>query len=148
MPVTRISDSVDWSANAGASAWIGATSVWPIGPRSSIGSPITFIIRPSVLGPTGTEICAPVSVTTIPRTKPSVLSIAMVRTEFSPRCCATSRTRRLPLLSNSRADKIDGKSPSNLTSTTAPITWDTRPLLCLVIILYHSRGARPASIVN
>ena len=27
------------------------------GPRSSIGSPITLTMRPSVFGPTGTEIC-------------------------------------------------------------------------------------------
>ena len=26
------------------------------------------------------------------------MSMEMVRTEFSPRCCATSRTRRLPLI--------------------------------------------------
>jgi hypothetical protein len=30
---------------------------------SSIGSPTTLRMRPSVLGPTGTEICAPVLVT-------------------------------------------------------------------------------------
>ena len=61
MPVTRIAISVDWSTKSGASAWIGAVSVAPIGPRSSIGSPITFMIRPSVIGPTGTRICEPVS---------------------------------------------------------------------------------------
>ena len=32
-----------------------------IGPRSSTGSPMTFMIRPSVSGPTGMEIGAPVS---------------------------------------------------------------------------------------
>ena len=39
---------------------------------------------------------APVSVTSWPRTRPSVVSIAMVRTVDSPRCWATSSTRRLP----------------------------------------------------
>ena len=96
MPVTRIELSVDWSVKSGASAWIGAVSVWPIGPRSSIGSPITFMIRPSVIGPTGMRICEPVSVTSWPRVRPSVASIAIVRTVDSPRCWATSRTRRLP----------------------------------------------------
>ena len=41
---------------------------------------------------------APVLSTVIPRTSPSVVSIAMQRTFFSPRCCATSTTR-LPGLS-------------------------------------------------
>jgi hypothetical protein len=56
------------------------------------------MIRPSVIGPTGTRICAPVSITAWPRVRPSVESIAIVRTVFSPRCCATSSTSRLPLL--------------------------------------------------
>jgi hypothetical protein len=34
----------------GASAWIGRVRSLPIGPRSSIGSPMTFMMRPSVLG--------------------------------------------------------------------------------------------------
>ena len=55
IPVTRMAASVDWSTNAGASAWIGQVISAPTGPRSSIGSPITFMIRPSVSGPTGTE---------------------------------------------------------------------------------------------
>ena len=68
-----------------------------IGPASSTGSPMTFMMRPSVPSPTGTGIGAPVSVTGWPRTRPSVVSIEMQRTEFSPRCWATSSTRRLPL---------------------------------------------------
>ena len=96
MPVTRIAASVDWSTKAGASAWIGAIMSLPIGPRSSIGSPMTFMMRPSVFGPTGTRICEPVALTVWPRVRPSVESMAIVRTTFSPRCCATSRTRRLP----------------------------------------------------
>ncbi len=72
MPVTRIAVSVDWSTKAGASAWIGAVMSLPIGPRSSIGSPMTFMIRPSVFGPTGTRICEPVARTTWPRVRPSV----------------------------------------------------------------------------
>src|SRR4051812_22476377 len=104
----------------------------PIGPRSSIGSPITFMIRPSVLGPTGTRISEPVERTSWPRVRPSVESMAMVRTTFSPRCCATSSTRRWPPLSVSSAVRIGGSSPSNATSTTAPITWLTRPVRLLI----------------
>ena len=69
-----------------------------IGPASSTGSPMTFMMRPRVPAPTGTEIGAPVSVTSWPRTRPSEVSIAMQRTVLSPSCWATSRTRRLPLV--------------------------------------------------
>src|SRR6476469_5027875 len=89
---------------------------------------MTFMIRPRVLGPTGTRISEPVERTDWPRVRPSVESMAMVRTTFSPRCWATSRTRRLPLLSVSSADRIAGSSPSKATSTTAPITCATRPV--------------------
>ena len=50
------------------------------GPASSTGSPITFMMRPSVPSPTGTVIGAPVSLTSWPRTRPSDVSMAMVRT--------------------------------------------------------------------
>ena len=46
--------------------------------------------RPSVAGPTGIEIGAPVSIAFMPRCMPSVGFIATVRTRFSPRCCSTS----------------------------------------------------------
>jgi hypothetical protein len=64
-----------------------------IGPRSSTGSPITFMIRPSVEGPTGTVIGPPLFRTGIPRTSPSVESMATHRTVFSPMCRATSMVR-------------------------------------------------------
>ena len=86
MPVTRISEAVAWLSKSGAGWWIARVSVASTGPFSSTGSPITFRMRPSVALPTGTEIGAPMSVTSAPRTRPSVASIAMVRTEFSPRC--------------------------------------------------------------
>src|SRR5688572_20850799 len=102
-----------------------------IGPASSTGSPVTFMMRPSVPSPMGTAIAWPVSNTSLPRTMPSVESIATVRTVDSPRCWATSRISLLPLLSVSSAFRISGSGPSNWTSTTAPITWDTRPILLL-----------------
>src|ERR1700730_430988 len=99
-----------------------------IGPASSTGSPITFMMRPSVPTPTGTMIGTPVSLTSWPRTRPSAVSIAMVRTVDSPRCCATSSTRRLPPFWVSSALRMAGRCPSNCTSTTAPMTWVMRPV--------------------
>lgn len=54
------------------------------GPLSSMGSPMTLMILPRVIGPTGILIGVPVSLQAWPRIKPSVPSIAMVRTVFSP----------------------------------------------------------------
>ena len=70
---------------------------------------MTLMMRPSVSSPTGTEIGAPVSVHSWPRTRPSEVSIATVRTVFSPRCCATSSTRRLPPFVVSSAFRIAGR---------------------------------------
>ena len=63
----------------------------PMGPRSSTGSPITLITRPSVSLPTGMLMGPPRSMAFMPRTMPSVASMATVRTRPSPRCCCTSR---------------------------------------------------------
>src|SRR5262245_50150521 len=116
------------------------------GPASSIGSPMTLIMRPRVPAPTGTLIGAPVSVTSWPRTRPSVVSIEMVRTVDSPRCCATSSTRRLPPFLVSSAFRIAGRYPSNCTSTTAPMTWVTRPIwFDAVAIAVGSPSARRIS---
>jgi len=57
-----------------------------IGPLSSIGSPITFIILPKVSGPTGIMMGFPVSITGYPLTSPSVESIAIALTLLSPKC--------------------------------------------------------------
>ena len=76
----------------------GAAAGGAMGPASSTGSPMTFMMRPSVPSPTGTVIGAPVSFTFWPRTRPSVTSIATVRTVDSPRCCATSSTEPLAVI--------------------------------------------------
>src|SRR5438552_7726929 len=106
------------------------------GPASSTGSPTTLMMRPRHSSPTGTEIGCPVSVTSWPRTRPSEVSIATVRTVDSPRCWATSSTRRPfglvsvfnPALFVSSAFRIAGRWPSNCTSTTAPMTWVIFPV--------------------
>src|SRR6202050_5559538 len=54
--------------------------------------------------------------------------IAIVRTVDSPRCCATSSTRRLPPFLGSITFRMAGKCPSNCTSTTAPMTCVMRPV--------------------
>src|SRR4051794_25053946 len=74
----------------------------------------------------------PVSVTSAPRTSPSVGAMEMVRTTFSPRCWATSRVRVLPrsarVTSTFRALNRSGiASRGNSTSTTGPVTRTTRP---------------------
>lgn len=52
---------------------------------------------------------------------PSVESIAIVLTLLSPKCWATSRIKVFSVPYTSKEFKIAGKSPSNWTSTTAPI---------------------------
>ena len=93
MPVSNTSTFTDWSTNFGAARWIGRYLVALTGPRSSTGSPTTLRMRPSTSLPTGIMIGDLVSMTSMPRTRPSVESIAMVRTVCSPRCCATSTVR-------------------------------------------------------
>ena len=87
MPVIKTSAEVDCSTNAGGSAWMGSFFSCLMGPRSSMGSPVTFMMRPRVPTPTGTMMGLPVSVAFAPRTRPSVPSMAMHRTVCSPRCC-------------------------------------------------------------
>src|SRR3712207_285622 len=100
---------------------------------------MTFRMRPSVPLPTGTEMPAPVSTTSWPRTRPSVVSMAMVRTVRSPRCCATSSTRvRSPTLVCSAFSML-GSSPGNCTSTTAPRTWLMRPTLFFMVFCSSDR---------
>src|SRR5215475_14310715 len=81
-------------------------------------------------------LIGPVSVTSWPRTRPSVASIATVRTVDSPRCCATSSTRRLPPFFVSSELRMAGRWPSNCTSTTAPMTWVTRPIWVAAVAIY------------
>ena len=65
-----------------------------------------------------------------PLTNPSVASMAMVLTVFSPKCWATSSTSLSPPgIFASSALRMGGRAPVNWTSTTAPITetilpWD------------------------
>ena len=137
MPVTSTSEPVLYSSNFGGSRWMGSRVSASTGPFSSTGSPTTLSTRPSVAGPTGIVIGLPVSVASTPRRRPSVESIATVRTTFSPRCCSTSSTR-LPspppsagLVVRSAA-KTGGSSPSgNSTSTTGPRIWTILPLFAV-----------------
>ena len=103
-------------------------------------------MRPSVASPTGTVIGPPVSMTSVPRDRPSVVSIATARTRSSPRCCCTSQTRILfgaadALASSSRfglrriAVLISGSSSGNTASMTTPWISSMRPTFCFVWVL-------------
>ena len=93
MPVSSSSTEVFCSTKLGASRWMGRYFSALMGPISSTGRPTTFMMRPRDAAPTGAMIGLPVSTTSMPRTKPSVASMAMVRTTSSPRCWATSQIR-------------------------------------------------------
>ena len=73
------------------------------------------------------------SVTSAPRTRPSVGCSAIVRTMSSPMCCATSRVSVLDS-SPSSISTVSALYSSgialrpNSTSTTGPITRTTRPI--------------------
>ena len=134
MPVSNISVLLSRSANAGESRWIGQR--WVISSFSPglrfMHSPTTFHTWFLVTSPTGTVIGEPVSVTSEPRTRPSVGCIEIVLTVLSPRDWATSRVSVLLLPPRStstwRALKISGSSVrGNSTSTMGPITRATRP---------------------
>ena len=86
MPVTSISVEVANSSCFGADRWIGLTFLVFTSFLLSIVFPKTSKSLPKVSGPTGTEIGEPLSVTSVPLTRPSVESIATVLTEESPRC--------------------------------------------------------------
>lgn len=79
----------------------------------------------------------PVSLTCYPLIRPSVESKAMVLTLLPPKCCATSKTKRCCVPATSSAFKIGGSSPSNYTSTTAPITYETFPTTALPLAAKH-----------
>ena len=94
IPVSSIWTLVSCSSREGAGRWIGYMVSEVSGPALSTGSPMMFMIRPRVFDPTGIMIGLPVSSTAVPRVRPSVEDMATVRTRLSPRCEATSRTRR------------------------------------------------------
>ena len=102
---------------------------------TNTNEPIQVPVGPETLGRIINVIGEPVSVTTSPLFNPSVASIAIVRTLDSPKCCATSSTSLLPALLHSNAVKISGNSPSNLTSTTAPITCVIFPFFIIINFL-------------
>src|SRR4026208_1085221 len=71
MPVSRSSAEGDSSSSLGAIWWIERFLSDLIGPKSSMGRPSTFMMRPSVPVPTGTEIGPPGAVTFMPRRRPA-----------------------------------------------------------------------------
>ena len=88
----------------------------------------TLNILPKVASPTGTDIGAPVSIASMPLTRPSVPLIATALTLWSPRSCWTSAVSAMScpagfLASILKAFNILGNFPAgNSTSRTGPIT--------------------------
>jgi len=113
IPVIKISLPCPYSTKVGASLWIGNFILVLIGPLSSIGYPMTFMILPKHSGPTGTMIGLPVSSTGYPLTRPSVASMAMVLTLESPKWWETSKINFLSIPLTSRAFKMAGNGPLN-----------------------------------
>ena len=95
--------------------------------------------RPFISSPMGIVIGVPVSVTFMPRTRPSVPSMEIVLTRSSPRCCWVSRTTFVPSpFITTNESRILGNfdpSPSKATSTTGPITWVIFPIFAIAKFL-------------
>ena len=126
MPVSNNSAFVLCLVKCGTSRCIGKRAAFFGAGSPSIGSPTTLNMRPSAASPTGTLMAAPVSVTSASRARPAVSCIAIQRTRFSPRCCATSSVSVCSLPDRPGCEMVsaflmEGREPSNRTSTTGPI---------------------------
>src|SRR4051812_46481079 len=117
IPVSNISVVGVRFSTLGADRWIGQRSPTSTSPAWSIGSPSRLKMRPRVMSPTGTVIGPPVSITSVPRLRPSVVSMATARTRSSPRCCWTSQTRTVPV-----PEEMPSAS-SGLSSRSMTIAW-------------------------
>jgi hypothetical protein len=121
MPVTRIS-RFRRLVDEPARAWIGIGRARSTGPRSSIGSPMTFMMRPSVAGPTGTgsaRRCRNGWPRVSPRSRPSRSCGRCFRPGAAPlRGQGGCRCSRFRAPTESRAVRL-----RRSTSTTAPMTW-------------------------
>ena len=136
IPVSSNSDAGLKSVNFGASRWMLHLSSVLISPNSSMGSPSTFMMRPNVASPTGTEIGASVLSTSRPRLNPSVDPSAIVLTTPSPICCCTSSVVLALSPFTSKASYILGiDSLGNFTSTTAPMICMMFPELIFLVPL-------------
>ena len=114
----------------GAGARIGAPPLDGMGPASSTGSPITFMMRPRVAGPTGIMIGPNRSRSpSWPRTRPSVeVHGDAAHDQFADVLGNFEHQFFALVLHGPSAFRIAGRSPSNFTSTTAPVTWVMRPV--------------------
>ena len=134
MPVSSISVVGVRSSTSGASRWIGHRSSVTTGSPRSMGSPSRLKMRPSVASPTGTVMGPPVSTTSVPRARPSVVSMATARSRSSPRCCCTSQTS-VPASPRSivMALLMWGSLSGNTASITTPWISSMRPtfLVCV-----------------
>gem|GEM_PF-2821820 len=140
MPVKRTSCEVVRSSNFGGSRWMGSEPSRSSPDIPSMVLPTTFITRPRICAPTGIVMVLSVHRTVMPRRRPSVESIATVRTVSSPMCCCTSMMRGVPSLRVIwRASWIEGRRAcwsserSKWTSTTGPMIWEMRPVSAAIL---------------
>ena len=96
IPVYKTSVEVERFSNLGGVLCIGYDFSFLTGSIPSIVCPITLKSLPLISSPTGIEIGSPRFSTTKPRCKPSVESIAIVLTVFSPMSCWHSNINSLP----------------------------------------------------
>ena len=98
-------------------------------PALSMAVPVTSNNLPRQPRPTGTVIGSPVSLTSVPRAKPSVGAMERHLIQLLPMCPCTSSTSFPLAVSISRALNIFGNSSGgNSTSMTVPMICTILPL--------------------
>src|SRR5262245_31625720 len=145
-PVSNTSEIGSWCSKGGAARWIGQCSCASNLPRAwtSSACPSRLKMRPFVTSPTGTEIGAPVSTTTIPRRQPSVDDIATQRATSLPRCWLTLSKTAIPRCLSASVSAVfrrGGLPGSKRTSTTGPKIWATEPVLEAVFVVMGGLGS-------
>ena len=138
IPVKSTSCFVDRFSNFGGSRCMLLRLPSFIGFKPSILSPMTLKRRPLTWSPVGIVIGCPRLTTSIPRLRPSVESMAMVRMVFSPMSCCTSVMSLSPLSRViSKASNRFGRffPSSKATSMTGPMICAMRPTIFFSMIL-------------
>ena len=92
------------------------------------------MMRPSSPAPTGTEIGAPVSVTSWPRTRPSLVSMATVRTVDFAEMLGDFEHQAVALVRGLQRVEDRRQMVVECTSTTAPMTWVMCPTVLAIMV--------------
>ena len=141
MPVSNISVVGVRFSTVGASRWIGQRSLTSIASPSSISSPSTLKMRPSVTLPTGTVIGPPVSIDLhaagqavgrVHRDRADAVVAEVLLHLADERAALVGRSIVSALL-------ISGSSSGNTASITTPWISSIRPLLPVLVSLGAAR---------